>query len=71
MDAAHAILVQSSVGKDSLVQLHRIVTWAKVGSPLPPHGAVALRSVAGDFPRPPAVFMPNRASCRANSGLVP
>ncbi|MFC8663994.1 hypothetical protein [Streptomyces sp. NPDC057199] len=29
MDAAHAILVQSSAGKDSLVQLRRIATWAK------------------------------------------
>jgi 3'-phosphoadenosine 5'-phosphosulfate sulfotransferase (PAPS reductase)/FAD synthetase len=29
MDAAHAILVQSSAGKDSLVQLHRIATWAE------------------------------------------
>ncbi|MEU0389172.1 phosphoadenosine phosphosulfate reductase domain-containing protein [Streptomyces chartreusis] len=29
LDAAHAILVQSSAGKDSLVQLHRIATWAE------------------------------------------
>ncbi|EPH46909.1 phosphoadenosine phosphosulfate reductase family protein [Streptomyces aurantiacus] len=29
MDAAHAILVQSSAGKDSLVMLHRIATWAE------------------------------------------
>lgn len=29
MDAAHAILVQSSAGTDSLVQLHRIATWTK------------------------------------------
>ncbi|MFI6658041.1 hypothetical protein ACIBL8_21260 [Streptomyces sp. NPDC050523] len=29
MEPAHAILVQSSAGKDSLVQLHRIATWAE------------------------------------------
>lgn len=29
MDAGHAILVESSAGKDALVHLHRIATWAE------------------------------------------